>query len=114
MGSRRSVLSPGSGSAAFRAAWARRLLPALDAFVPELLILSAGFDAHRADPLAQIRVEVDDFEWLTGQLMDVADRHCGSRLVSVLEGGYDLGALATCVGAHVRRLMHGSATRQDI
>lgn len=109
-----AVLSPGSGSAAFRAAWTGRLLPALEAFAPELLILSAGFDAHRADPLAQLRVEVDDFEWLTGRLMDVSDRHCGSRLVSVLEGGYDLGALAVCVGAHVRCLMHGSGSRQKV
>ena len=109
-----AVLSPGSGSAAFRAAWAGRLLPTLEAFAPELLILSAGFDAHRADPLAQLRVEVDDFEWLTGELMNVAQRHCGSRLVSVLEGGYDLRALATCVAAHVRCLMHGPASRQDV
>ncbi|MGI4975580.1 MAG: histone deacetylase family protein [Janthinobacterium lividum] len=109
-----AVLSPGSGSTAFRAAWAGRLLPALEAFAPELLILSAGFDAHRADPLAQLRVEVDDFEWLTGRLMEVADRHCGSRLVSVLEGGYDLGALAACVGAHVRCLIHGPVSRQHV
>ena len=77
-------------------------------FEPEFLILSAGFDAHRADPLAQLMVEVDDFDWLTGRLMDVAERHCGARVVSVLEGGYDLGALAVCAGAHVRHLMQGS------
>ncbi len=104
-----AVLSPGSGSEAFRGAWAGRLLPALEAFAPEFLILSAGFDAHRADPLAQLRVEVDDFEWLTGRLVEVAERHCQSRLVSVLEGGYDLGALADCAGAHVRCLMQAPA-----
>ena len=104
-----AVLVPGSGSKAFRDVWARRLLPALEAFAPEFLILSAGFDAHRADPLAQLRVETDDFDWLTGRLMDVAERHCGARLVSVLEGGYDLEALAACSGAHVRRMMQGSA-----
>ena len=107
-----AVLAPGSGSEAFRAVWAGRLLPALEAFAPELLILSAGFDAHRADPLAQLRLEVDDFEWLTKQLMDVAKRHCRSRLVSVLEGGYDPGALAACVAAHVRHLMQSPAPRQ--
>lgn len=104
-----AVLAPGMDGAAFRDAWAGRLLPALEAFKPEFLILSAGFDAHRADPLAQLRVEVDDFDWLTGRLMDVAERHCGARLVSVLEGGYDLGALAACAGAYVHRMMQGSA-----
>ena len=107
-----AVLSPGSGSAAFRGVWAGRLLPALEAFAPELLILSAGFDAHRADPLAQLRMEVGDFEWLTVRLMEVAEQHCGSRLVSVLEGGYDLGALAACAGAHVRCLLQGTAARR--
>ncbi len=103
-----AVLAPGSGGEAFRDAWAGRLLPALEAFAPEFLILSAGFDAHRADPLAQLRVEADDFDWLTGRLMDVAERHCGARLVSVLEGGYDLGALAACSGVHVRRMMRAT------
>ena len=106
-----AVLAPGSGGEAFRDVWAGRLLPALEAFAPEFLILSAGFDAHRADPLAQLRLEVDDFEWLTERLMDVAERHCRSRLVSVLEGGYDLRALAACAAAHVRCLLQGSAPR---
>ena len=108
-----AVLSPGSGSEAFRGVWAERLLPALEAFAPELLILSAGFDAHRADPLAQLRLEMDDFEWLTKRLMDVAEQHCRSRLVSVLEGGYDLGALAVCAAAHVRCLVQGSAPHRN-
>ena len=72
---------------------------------PELLIVSAGFDAHEADPLAQLRVETGDFAWITGELMAAADRHCGGRIVSVLEGGYDLEALAASAAAHVRGLM---------
>lgn len=98
-------LAPGSGSAAFRAAWDDVILPALDAFRPELIIVSAGFDAHKADPLAQLRVETEDFAWLTGRLMVMARRHCGGRIVSVLEGGYDLPALAASAAAHVRALM---------
>ena len=98
-------LPPGSDGAAFRAAWRDAILPALDRFAPELLIVSAGFDAHTADPLAELRVETEDFAWLTGELLRVADRRCGGRVVSVLEGGYDLDALAAGVGAHVRGLM---------
>ena len=98
-------LPPGAGSAAFRAAWTDRILPALAAWQPELLIISAGFDAHRADPLAELRVETEDFAWLTDRLLDVADAHAGGRVVSVLEGGYDLAALAASAAAHVRRLM---------
>jgi acetoin utilization deacetylase AcuC-like enzyme len=100
-------LPPGSGSTAFREAWDILLLPALDRFAPELLIVSAGFDAHRADPLAQLRLDAADFAWLTGRLMDVARTHCGGKLVSLLEGGYDLDALAESAAAHVRALMDG-------
>jgi acetoin utilization deacetylase AcuC-like enzyme len=98
-------LPPGSGSSTFRAAWSDLLLPALDAFAPELLIVSAGFDAHKADPLAQLRLETADFACITAQLCQVARRHCGRRIVSVLEGGYDLDALAASAAAHVRELM---------
>jgi acetoin utilization deacetylase AcuC-like enzyme len=98
-------LAAGSGSAEFRAGWADRILPALDRFAPELLIVSAGFDAHRRDPLAQLRLEAEDFAWITGELLDVADRHTGGRLVSALEGGYDLDALAASAAAHVKVLM---------
>ncbi len=100
-----ATLLPGDGSAAFRAAWEGSLIPALDAWRPELLIVSAGFDAHRADPLAELRVETADFAWLTDRLMGLADRHAGGRVVSVLEGGYDLAALAASAAAHVRSLM---------
>ncbi len=101
------ALPPGSGSAAFRAAWGERILPALDGWAPELIIVSAGFDAHRADPLAQLQVETADFAWLTEQLVAAARVHGGGRLVSVLEGGYDLKALGESVAAHVRGLMQG-------
>jgi len=100
-------LPPGSGTASFREAWDILLLPALERFAPELLIISAGFDAHKADPLAQLRLETADFVWLTGRLMEVARAHCGGRVVSVLEGGYDLDALAEASAAHVRALMDG-------
>ena len=99
-------LPPGSTGAQFRAAWADIVLPALDAFAPELLIVSAGFDAHKADPLAQLRLETADFGWITAELLAIARRHCAGRLVSVLEGGYDLDALAASAALHVRTLMH--------
>jgi acetoin utilization deacetylase AcuC-like enzyme len=98
-------LRPGSGGAEFRAAWAEKILPELEAFAPELLIISAGFDGHEADPLAELRLQVEDFTWVTKALLAVADKHCPGRVVSVLEGGYDLDALALSVAAHVRSLM---------
>jgi acetoin utilization deacetylase AcuC-like enzyme len=98
-------LRAGSGSAEFRAAWSERILPMLDDFAPELVIVSAGFDAHRADPLAQLEVETEDFVWLTEELLAIADRHAQGRLVSVLEGGYDLNALAESAATHVQSLM---------
>ena len=86
-----------------RETYERRVFPMLDAFAPELLLISAGFDAHRADPLAQLNWEVEDFVWLTRQLKQYAK----GRVVSVLEGGYDLHALGMCVAAHVAALMDG-------
>jgi acetoin utilization deacetylase AcuC-like enzyme len=97
-------LAPGSGGVEFREAWAR-MLPQLAAFKPELLILSAGFDGHAADPLAQLRLREADFAWITEALLEVADAHCPGRVVSLLEGGYDLNALASSAAAHVRALM---------
>jgi acetoin utilization deacetylase AcuC-like enzyme len=94
------------GSDAFRAAWGGTIIPALDAFAPEFLVISAGFDAHREDPLAQIRLEYDDYAWITEALLMLAARHAGGRVVSVLEGGYDLEALANCAAIHVRGLMN--------
>lgn len=98
-------LDPGADGAAFRAAWADHILPALDAFAPGLIIISAGFDAHAADPLAQLRVREADFAWLTEAICAAAERHCGGRVVSMLEGGYDLQALARSAVVHVRALM---------
>ncbi|CCG08072.1 histone deacetylase family protein [Pararhodospirillum photometricum] len=98
-------LPAGSGGDAFRAACTERLLPALEAFRPELILISAGFDAHTMDPMADLNFKVADFAWATKQIMDIAERTCESRVISVLEGGYDLTALASCVAVHVRALM---------
>ena len=100
-------LAPATGSDIFREAFNTRVLPAIDSFAPDLIIISAGFDAHHRDPLAEINLIEDDFDWATGQLMDRARRHSSNRLVSVLEGGYDLHGLAFSVAAHVGRLMKG-------
>ena len=100
-------LAPQTGSEVFRDAFLSRVLPSLDNFAPDLIIISAGFDAHHRDPLAEINLTEDDFDWATGQLMQRAARHSGNRLVSLLEGGYDLQGLAFSVAAHVGRLMKG-------
>ena len=98
-------LRSGDGGAAFRAAMRDLVLPRLDAFAPDLVIISAGFDAHHADPLGGLMLDETDFTWATQQLLDIAERHAGGRVVSVLEGGYDLKALATSAAAHVSALM---------
>jgi acetoin utilization deacetylase AcuC-like enzyme len=100
-------LAPRTGSDLFRDAFNSRILPAIDKFQPDLVIVSAGFDAHHRDPLAEINLTEEDFDWATGQLMDSADRHAKGRLVSLLEGGYDLQGLAFSVAAHVGRMMKG-------
>ena len=99
------TLSPGSGSHEFRELWDGMLLPRLHAFKPQLILVSAGFDAHRSDPLADIRLGQEDYAWITERLAALADRHAGGRLVSTLEGGYDLSALASSAAAHVGALM---------
>ncbi len=98
-------LSPGHGSVEFRSAYKNRILPALREWKPQFLMISAGFDAHARDPLAQIELQNDDYVWVTKQLLEVASDCCGNRVVSVLEGGYDLEALATCVALHVVELL---------
>jgi len=98
-------LSPGSGSQEFRELWNGALLPRLAAFRPQLVLVSAGFDAHRDDPLADIRLGQEDYAWITERLVALARKHAGGRLVSTLEGGYDLAALAACASAHVSALM---------
>jgi acetoin utilization deacetylase AcuC-like enzyme len=98
-------LRPMSGSAPFRRAFSERMLPALDQFRPMLVIVSAGFDAHKSDPLAQLMLDESDYVWVTEQLVEAASRHAGGRLVSTLEGGYDLSALGASAAAHVGALM---------
>ncbi|WP_119420671.1 histone deacetylase family protein [Desertibaculum subflavum] len=100
-------LPPGAGSDAFRHAIERDIVPALDAFRPELVMISAGFDAHRADPLASLGLTEADFAFATTALCDVARRHAGGKVVSTLEGGYNLVALAASAAAHVKALMEG-------
>lgn len=98
-------LWPGADSEDFRAAMRETVLPAMRDFGPDLILISAGFDAHRSDPLAQLSLETEDFAWATDELRRLADSFCGGRLVSTLEGGYDLTALGESAAAHVRVLM---------
>ena len=102
-------LPPGTDGATFRRIYEDTVLPQLDRFAPELILVSAGFDAHQADPLAQLELTEMDFAWVTGALCDIAARHAHGRVVSVLEGGYDLEALERSVAAHVRVLMEKGA-----
>jgi acetoin utilization deacetylase AcuC-like enzyme len=100
-------LSANDGSDHFREAFKTRILPALEETRPDLIIISAGFDAHHRDPLAEINLVADDFDWATGKLMDIAGRNSDNRVVSLLEGGYDLVGLAESAAAHVIRLQEG-------
>ena len=102
-------LRAGDGSGSFREAWTSVILPALDVFAPDLVIISAGFDAHHRDPLGSLELTEEDFAWVTLQIMEAAEIHAGGRIVSVLEGGYDLQGLASSVGIHVQALMRGNA-----
>lgn len=102
-------LAPGSGGAAFRAAWQDTVFPRLEAFAPELILVSAGFDAHADDPLANLNLLEEDFVWITERICDIARRHAGGRVVSALEGGYHLDALAQSTAAHVKVLMEWGA-----
>jgi len=98
-------LRAGNGGAEFREAYESVILPALREHAPDLIIVSAGFDAHRLDPLANLNLVEDDYAWLTNRLIDVARERCGGRLVSMLEGGYDLTALSRSVAVHVQALL---------
>ncbi len=104
-------LAPNSGSAEMREAYESRILPALREFHPDILLVSAGFDADYRDPLAQLNWMPEDFGWVTGKLLDFAGRHCSYRLVSLLEGGYDRAGLSAGVTSHVAMLLDGSAGR---
>ncbi|MGN6099569.1 MAG: histone deacetylase family protein, partial [Devosia sp.] len=103
-------LPPNSGGAEMREAYGARIFPALHAFHPDLLLISAGFDADHRDPLAQLNWQPNDFGWVTGKLMDFADRACDGRIVSLLEGGYDRGGLADGVTSHVGMLQDGTSS----
>jgi acetoin utilization deacetylase AcuC-like enzyme len=100
-------LRPGDGGDQFRDAMQTTILPRLETFGPDLVIISAGFDAHMRDPLANLNFVEADFTWATQKLMDLADRRADGRVVSVLEGGYDLEGLSKSVAAHVTALMRG-------
>mgnify|MGYP003664992033 FL=1 len=102
-------LSPGDGSAQFREAMESRIFPAITRFQPDLILISAGFDAHHRDPLAQINLHGEDFTWVTGKLLDLADTHASGRVVSLLEGGYDLMGLAESAACHINELMNASS-----
>lgn len=97
-------LAPGDGSRKFRNTWSRHGLPAVDKFAPDLILISAGFDAHQRDPLGQIELQDADYHWITRQICDLATDSCEGRVASILEGGYDLQALATASRAHVKAL----------
>ena len=99
------ALDPFAGGPEFRAAWGDTIIPAVRGWRPGLIIVSAGFDAHARDPLASLQVQTPDFSWLSHALVELADEVCEGRLVSLLEGGYDLAALAESTAAHVRALM---------
>ena len=101
-------LDPGSGTTEFRAAYTDGILPALTEFDPDLLLISAGFDAHARDPLCQLNVATEDFAWLTKELLQIAAKCCDGKVVSTLEGGYDLQALSESVAAHVSTMMETS------
>lgn len=97
-------MAPGSGGDALRAGVEERWLPALNEFSPQVVFVSAGYDAHVQDEMSSLNFTDADYEWLSDMVMDVANRHAGDRIVSVLEGGYDLESLARCAAAHIRRL----------
>jgi acetoin utilization deacetylase AcuC-like enzyme len=101
-------LPEGADGAIFRAAMKSKTLPRIEEFAPELILISAGFDGHRADPLAGLNLVEEDFVWITEKLCDLAARHCDGRIVSCLEGGYDLAALARSASAHVDALITAS------
>jgi acetoin utilization deacetylase AcuC-like enzyme len=106
-------LRAGDDGEVFREAMMTTILPALDVFGPDIVIISAGFDAHREDPLGSLELTEKDFIWATLELMEIANSHCDGRVVSILEGGYDLDALASSVAAHVQALMHGSEVEDE-
>ena len=100
-------LRAGDGGEAFREAMEVAILPRVEDFAPDLIVISAGFDAHRRDPLGNLNLVEADYAWVTQRLMEIAQRRCGGRIVSVLEGGYHLDGLARSVAVHVTAMMEG-------
>lgn len=100
-----AILQAGDGSETFRALYEDKLFPALESFAPDLVMISAGFDAHKDDLLGSLQLDEDDFYWITSRLRNIADAHAHGRIVSVLEGGYNLEALKYSVQAHIQALM---------
>lgn len=100
-----ALLMPGSGSVDFRAIWQQKFLPELAAYRPEIILISAGFDAHRLDPLADLNLQADDYFWLSQELAAIAKQFSEGRIISMLEGGYSLTALRECSVAHLRGMM---------
>jgi len=94
----------GSTDKDYEQVWRDAILPKIDSFAPDAILLSAGFDAHIADPLASINLSTEFFGWMSDRMLEMADKHAGGRLVSLLEGGYDLNALSECVDLHVAHL----------
>jgi acetoin utilization deacetylase AcuC-like enzyme len=94
----------GATDSLYRLAFAERIIPALERFAPEAILISAGFDAHAEDPLAEVQLSTDAFTWMTQQLLEVADRHAEGRVISLLEGGYNLSRLGECVATHLNEL----------
>lgn len=98
-------MAPGSGDDEYRVIFEQHLIPAVERFRPEFLLVSAGFDAHADDPLADIRLSYEGYRFMTREVIALADRFCGGRLVSVLEGGYEISSLTNCIEIHVRELI---------
>ena len=95
-------MSAGSDDSHYETTWRERILPKIEHFAPEMIIISAGFDAHRADPLAQMNLSTEFYAWMTQRLMEQADKHCAGRLISILEGGYNVDELPMCIGEHLQ------------
>jgi acetoin utilization deacetylase AcuC-like enzyme len=98
-------MTAGSGDTQYMNAWTEKILPKLNGYQPQVILISAGFDAHQKDPLASMNLSTQCFGWMTDQLKEIAERYCGGKIISMLEGGYDLAALSECVSEHLEHLI---------
>jgi acetoin utilization deacetylase AcuC-like enzyme len=98
----------GATDSAYERAFSEQIMPALDQFAPQAVLISAGFDAHAEDPLAQIQLSTGSFAWMSRQLLEIADRHADGRVISLLEGGYNLSRIGECVATHLDELRRAS------